>query len=255
MERRFRCTACGKCCRGWLPLTVRDALANAGRFPLAMVWTPIRPGHKAFEITQRLGTTVQLGKRDSLAVRILPTSYLPPTFSCPALTEDGLCGIHDHKPIRCRTMPFLALREEGDQREMLVPRPGWACDTGDTAEVVYRDRTILQREAFDQERAEFLAQLPTLRAYAERVLSTTPSLPQTLDKVSRKPGGGHVVIGFATLLRRLGREQQVGVAQAQRLVLSDMAARTAGVPALGEYHRQYLDWAGEMEREAARAGE
>ena len=46
MERHFDCTACGKCCYGQLPPTPPDALANAERFPLAILWTIIRQGVK-----------------------------------------------------------------------------------------------------------------------------------------------------------------------------------------------------------------
>ena len=34
-EQCFRCTACGKGCYGWLPLTLDDALANAAMNPVA----------------------------------------------------------------------------------------------------------------------------------------------------------------------------------------------------------------------------
>ena len=40
MERRFACTACGKCCFGLLPLTIGDALAHADKFPLVVICHP-----------------------------------------------------------------------------------------------------------------------------------------------------------------------------------------------------------------------
>ena len=100
MERRFHCTVCGKCCYGKLPLTLGDAVANAGRFPLAMLWTTIRQSAKSFAITARLGTTVKLGKRKQVALQVTPVSYMPPSLPCPALAPDGRCSIHaDRKSV------------------------------------------------------------------------------------------------------------------------------------------------------------
>ena len=82
MERRFHCTACGKCCFGWLPLSLDDAISNAGRFPLAMIWTTLRQGAKSFALNAELGTTVELRNRKRIAVQIAPTAYIPPSFPC-----------------------------------------------------------------------------------------------------------------------------------------------------------------------------
>lgn len=176
MERRFRCTACGKCCVGWLPLTVNDALAHAGRFPLAVVWTPVRPASKAFDAAARLGLTVRTRDRKRLAVRIAPTAYIPPSMACPELTADNLCGIQDDKPSRCRSMPFLPYRAETDQADLLVPRPGWACDTSPEAPVVYRDKAILDRRDFDREHDDLVAQAAVLRAYGEALMASVPGM-------------------------------------------------------------------------------
>jgi hypothetical protein len=51
MERRFSCTARGKCCHGLLPLTIGDALAHADTFPLVVMWTPVRQGGRSFGVT------------------------------------------------------------------------------------------------------------------------------------------------------------------------------------------------------------
>lgn len=53
MEHHFRCTACGKCCYGQLPLTLADAFAHAERFPLALIWTPLREGSKDYAMERR----------------------------------------------------------------------------------------------------------------------------------------------------------------------------------------------------------
>lgn len=252
MERHFACTACGKCCTGWVPLTVKDALAHAGLFPLAVVWTPVRQASKAFAITAKLGLTVKTRDKKTLAVRIAPTAYIPPSMPCPALTTDNLCGIHAEKPSRCRTMPFFPYRDESDQADLLVPRPRWTCDTSAGAPVVYRDKAVVERGDFDYERGDLLDQAPILRAYGEWLLGNVPAMADNLSRAALKPGGGHVAVGFASLLRRLPDVDKPTIAQAQLAVLGDFAAKVADQPTLAEYHRNYGDWAWEMERLAGR---
>jgi Fe-S-cluster containining protein len=254
-EKRFQCTACGKCCYGLLPLTLKDALAHAGRFPLALIWKPIRPGSKAFDLATQIGATVRLPDRKTVAVQIVPTGYIPSSFRCPALRPDNLCGIHDDKPSRCRTMPFYPYREEQDQAEMLIPRAGWACDTSAAAPVVYRDKQIVPREDFDRERQDLLDQARMLQACAASVLPGSPVLMAALAKAAAKPLNGRVVTGFSALLPRLPKHDVIAVAQKQLPVLRDFAARTAADAALADYHRHYREWAAEMEKIAARAGD
>jgi len=248
MERRFRCTECGKCCFGLLPLTLDDALAHAGRFPLVVMWTPVRQGTKSFSHAARLGTTVSLGKRKKIAVRIAPTAYIPPSLPCPALAPDGLCSIHAERPSRCRTMPFFPYREESDQAQMLIPRSGWECDTSATAPVVYRDKEIVHREDFDYEHDALVGQAAILGPYADWLLESVPTLREELVRVSKKRTGGHVVVNFSTLLPRLPRVDVADFARRQFPVMTAFAAKTAGVPALAEYHRRYRECAAELQR-------
>ncbi|HYD29655.1 MAG TPA: YkgJ family cysteine cluster protein [Azospirillaceae bacterium] len=243
MERRFTCTACGKCCFGALPLTLDDALAHAGRFPLAMIWTPVRQGSKAFDLTARLGITVRLPNRKQLAVQIAPTAYIPPSLPCPALNPEGRCSIHATKPSRCRTMPFYPYREEKDQADLLIPRPGWACDTSAAAAVVYRDKAIIDRADFDHERQDLLRQASALRSYAEGLMAMAPWLVQGLVQAAMKPVGGHVVVNFASFLSRLDPGEAAAFARRQHPVLTDFAELTAGEASLKEYHARYTEWA------------
>ena len=200
MERRFSCTACGKCCYGSLPLTLDEALDHAGRFPLAMMWTPVPQASKAFSLTARLGATLNLGKRKQIAVRVAPVAYLPPALPCPALNAKGLCAIHADKPSRCRTMPFFPYREEADQTDLLIPRSGWLCDTSAEAPAVYRDKKIVERGDFDSERSALVNQAAILGPYADWLLESVPTLKEELVRVARKRTGGHVVVNFSTLL-------------------------------------------------------
>lgn len=244
-ERHFGCTACGKCCTGLLPLTLADAAAHADRFPLGVMWTPVRQNQRSFELTARLGTKVRLRDRRTVAVRITAVSYVPPSLPCPALTPDGLCAIHADKPARCRTMPFFPYGEEKDQAGLLVPRKGWECNVSEAAPVVYADRTITDRGDFDRERRDLLAQAPVLKAYADALVKTVPGLLDALVQAAAKPVGGDVLLSFATLLPRLDRINAAQVAQQQMPVLADFAQRTAG---LADYPQRYGEWHRDMER-------
>lgn len=248
MDRRFTCVACGKCCYGWLPLTLADALARADRFPLTLVWTPVRQGARSFALASKLGPTIRLPDRRSCAVVIAVNAYIPPSLPCPELGEDGKCAIHDDKPLRCRTMPFYPWREENDQGELLIPRKGWICDTGPTAAPVYRDRKILGRADFDRERKELLKQAPLLTAFGETLLAAVPSLMAQMVKAAMRPMGGTVLVDFATLLPRLKDVDAADFARRQHPVLTEWAARTAAAPDLAEHHRYYTAWAEALAR-------
>jgi len=248
MERRFACTACGKCCFGWLPLTLGDALAHAHRFPLALVWTPVRQGGKAFDLTARLGVTLRLPDRKRVAVRVTPTAYVPPSFPCPSLTPEGLCGIHEDKPLRCRTMPFFPYHEERDQAASLIPRAGWACDTSKDAPVVYRDKKIVGREDFDREKTAILRDAPDLRSYAESHLAKVPGVREAVARAASQRAGGQVVRNFSAILYLLEAVDIRAFARRQLPVLRDFAAATSSAPETAEYHKYYLRSAAEMER-------
>ncbi len=251
MERRFSCTACGKCCHGMLPLTIDDALAHADKFPLVVMWTPVRQGGRSFGATVDLGITLQLKKRKLAAVQIAPTAYIPPSLSCPELAEDGLCAIHDRKPQRCRTMPFSAYRDEKDQDDLMIPRPGWECDTSDQAPIVYRDKSIVDRQGFDVERARLVRDAAILKPYAEWLLDSVPSLRPELHKAALKPVGGRVVVAFSTLIPRLPKVDIYAFARKQVPVMKAFAERTADDPGLVNFHQWYVDSHAEWEKVAS----
>lgn len=251
MERRFNCTACGKCCFGWLPLTLNDALLHASRFPLALVWTPVPQGTKSFSLATRLGITLKPDKRTRIAALIVPTAYIPASFPCPALTSEGLCGIHDNKPQRCQTMPFYPYREESDQTDMLIPRKGWACDTSSAAPVVYRHKLIVDRANFDRERKELIQQASVMQQYAEYMLKYSPWIVENLAALAAKPDG-HVITSLSSFLTAIKQLDATHIAAQQLPLLNDFAEKTATVPELSEYHRHYAGWAKEMGYLAAR---
>jgi Fe-S-cluster containining protein len=247
-ERHFGCTACGKCCTGLLPLTLADAAAHADRFPLGVMWTPVRQNQRSFELTARLGTKVRLRDRRTVAVRITAVSYVPPSLPCPALTPDGLCAIHADKPARCRTMPFFPYVEEAEQAAHLVPRKGWDCDVSQAAPIVFRDRNVLDRGDFEAERNQLLTQAPTLRAYADAQLNSVPGLLDKLGLVASRPLGGDVLLGMATLLPHWSGQEAAAFARRQLPVLESFAELTKDDPALAEFHHRYRQWSREMAR-------
>ena len=247
-ERHFACTACGKCCHGLLPLTLADALAHAHRFPLGMMWTPVRQNQRSFDLTARLGAKVRLRDRRTIAVRITAVAYLPPALPCPALGGDGLCTIHADKPIRCRTMPFFPYADDAEQAAMLVPRAGWQCDVSAAAPVVLRDRVIVERADYDAERGQLLAQAPLLRTYADAQLAAVPGLLDKVGLVASRPLGGDVLLGMATLLPLWAGVDGADFARRQMPVLDRLAALTASDAAQGEFHHRYRQWGREMAR-------
>ncbi|EEF26054.1 conserved hypothetical protein, partial [Ricinus communis] len=87
-------------------------------------------------------------------------------------------------------MPFYAYKDEDSQRDMLVPRPGWECNTGDDAPVVYRDGSIIDKAEFSAERAALVEQAPTLQRYIDLLLKYDPTFVMRLQKgIHLLPGG------------------------------------------------------------------
>lgn len=247
-ERHFACTACGKCCHGLLPLTLADAAVHASRFPLGMMWTPVRQNQRSFELTARIGIKLRLRDKRMVAVRITAVAYVPPALPCPALAGDGRCSIHETKPVRCRTMPFFPYLEEAEQAAQLVPRKGWDCDVSQTAPIVFRDRNVIDRTDFDVERNQLLTQAPILRAYAEAQLAGVPGLLDKLSMVASRPLGGDVLLGMATLLPHWPEVDATAFAQRQQAVLDDFAALTEADSALSDFSHRYRQWGREMAR-------
>lgn len=248
MEYNFECTICGKCCFGQVPLTIKDALTHASRFPLAIIWTPFGPGNRFFDHTSRLGSMIRLSKKKEIGVRITPTAYIPPSLPCPELADDNSCRIHTEKPSRCRTMPFSPYRDEKHQAELLMPRENWECDITEDAPVVYRDNKILEREDFDTEFKDLLGQVDTLRRYADWLLSSVPTLMKELNKVAKKKGGGQVVVRFFSLLPHLPEVDVADFAARKSPIVEEFIGKTSGVPTLSKYHKHYTEYAKELNR-------
>ncbi|QRM45141.1 YkgJ family cysteine cluster protein [Rhizobium sp. BG4] len=247
-EQRFACTACGLCCYGLLPLTINEAISRADRFPLAISVTPVRSGTRGHTSISRIGVTASIGKGKPINLLVTPISFIPPSSPCPALGADNLCSIHNEKPERCKTMPFYAYKDEDSQRDMLVPRPGWECNTGDDAPVVYRDGSIIDKAEFSAERAALVEQAPTLQRYIDLLLKYDPTFVMRLQKGIHLLPGGKIVLNFASLLRHIKSADVTEYARRQHPVLAEWALKTADDPKSSQFHAYYKGALSEIAR-------
>ncbi len=247
-EMRFACTACGMCCYGSVPLTVGEAVSMAGRFPLALSMSPVRPGARGQAIVERIGVSIPITQRKRLLLVATPMSFIPPYMACPALQDDRLCSIHANKPVRCRAMPFYAFKDEDSQADMLVPRKGWLCETGPDAPVVYERRKIADRSDFDQERVALIDQASQLQRHIDLLLQHNPALLAHLLKAAQAPLGGRVAVGFLAFLRYDRSVDLLDFAKRQYPVLEDWISRTNCDSRAVEFNGLYRQALFEIER-------
>lgn len=247
-ERRFACTACGLCCSGLVPLTVREAIDMADRFPIAMMMTPVKPGTRGQAVTERIGATVVLPPKKRMHLLVTPVSFIPSLMPCPQLTAENLCGVHATKPIRCRTMPFYAYKDEDHQLDMLQPRSGWLCDTSDSAPVVYRDHKIVDRGDFDAERGALTDQAISIRRYMDLLLKHSPIMMARIAKASQSTPTGRVVASFVSYLRYDRSLDLAAFARSQHGILRQWEIKTSGNAKAIEFHTYYREAASELER-------
>ncbi len=144
-------------------------------------------------------------------------------------------------------MPFNPYKDEGAQSDLLVPKPGWQCETGVEAPVVYRDKRILERGDFDAELNAIDEQQPSMRRLITFTVEHNPVIREQIIGASRSPSG-RVVIGFGSLLRFEKALDPVDYARRQRPVLRHWAERTDGEAKLAEFHRFYRQAERELER-------
>lgn len=247
-EQRFACTACGLCCSGLVPLTTQEAVAMADRFPLAITITPVKPGTRGQGVVETIGVSVVLPPKKRFWLLVTPVAFIPPSIPCPELTPDNLCGIHETKPIRCRTMPFYGYKDEDHQLDMLTPRKGWLCDTSDTAPVVYRDRKIVDRTDFEAERQALVDQAVGLRRYTDLLLKHSPVMVARVAKASQSSPIGRVVVSFVSFLRYDRSLDLLGFAHSQTRILEQWEQRTAGDGKLTEYNTYYREALSDLRR-------
>jgi Fe-S-cluster containining protein len=212
-----------------------------------MVWTPLKEGAKDHSMVTKLGATIKLSNRKELAVLIVPSLYIPPTFPCHALSKDNLCSIHTTKPSRCKTMPFYPYREEQYQAELLLPRKDWACNVSSATPIFFEGKNIVYRADFDHERQELLQQVPVLRTYANYMLKYSPLLVNGLAKATTHKVGGQVVTSLSSFLTATRNPNAKEISRQQLPLLNEYMKKTAQKLEFTEFHKNYAGWAKEMD--------
>lgn len=246
-EQRFACTACGLCCYGMLPLSIDEALKWADTFPLAISATPIKPGTRGYA-TKEVAVTFSAGTKKPIQLLVTPVAFIPSTAPCPKLADDGLCSIHEEKPQRCRTMPFYAYKEEDSQRDMLVPRSGWKCATGENAPIVYRDRQIVDRTEFKRERELLTGQSPMLQRYVDTLGRYDPGFAMRVHTAAKAAVPGRVIVGFVSWLRQNKDLDVLNYAHRQYPVLQNWLEKTAGDLKAAQFTSYYREAMADLER-------
>lgn len=97
---RFRCTACGECCRTYrVPVTDRDLqrLSSATGRPAAELTQWLTPD----EVDLSGEPFVELGS----GRRLLVLAHAP-SGGCELLGDDGRCSFYESRPADCRAFPF-----------------------------------------------------------------------------------------------------------------------------------------------------
>ncbi|MBA3511584.1 hypothetical protein [Sphingomonas sp.] len=211
--RRFACTQCGKCCNRspevelseaagladvfvfrlmfrmyWLPDQLRDYLPDgpAAGNPSAAFYEKKRllrafAARKTAAKLSRDGKTIEYTKYLMISALALDTS----PGACAALNGTH-CGIHDRRPLSCRSVPFHYSRVEALAESGLaafVATAGYRCDTSETADVVLVDGRIVAPE-FNAARAQAVVLAERDRTWTAAILrrmkagsSATRSLP------------------------------------------------------------------------------
>jgi len=231
-----------------LPLSVEEALGNANTFPLAICITPIKTGSRGYNIAGRIGVVVDAGPKKVLSLLVFSAAFIPPSMPCPNLTSSNLCSVHERKPLRCRTMPFYAYKDEDHQSDMLVPRTGWLCNTGDDAPIVYKDREIVEKCDFEAERAELIQQAPVLKRYMSLMLQYDRDAYSRILKAASAPTPGRVVVNFISFLRFNKNLDICDFARRQYPVLTEWLSRIRGDAKLETYSSFYRDSSSELLR-------
>ena len=111
---------------------------------------------------------------------------------------------------------------------------------------MFKDRQIVARDDFDQERRDLLEQVPVLRRYADYMLKYSPWLVGALTQASGQTKAGHLITSLASFLTATRNAEAGRIARLQLPILNDYAARTAEDGRLAEFHRNYQNWSQEM---------
>ena len=165
--QHFACTQCGRCCDRSPEVELSEAAGLADvfvfRLMFRMHWLADHPpdsegvGAAAFWERRRLLATfaahkspvrLQRNRRMVGGTRYLMISAVTVDSSpgaCSALTGT-MCGIHERRPLSCRTVPLHYSRGElaaDSDLATFAQSDGYACDISDAAEQVLADGRII----------------------------------------------------------------------------------------------------------------
>ncbi len=106
-EIKFACGACGGCCRGVeIPITPFDAESLAGAL-----------GVPTAEFVARF-----MGFVPGPGMAPLGHLKMSPDGACPMLRGDGLCRVHQGRPLACRLYPLLSVDGEDGRVRFFMRR-------------------------------------------------------------------------------------------------------------------------------------
>jgi Fe-S-cluster containining protein len=227
----FACTGCGKCCDSPPGLGIRESFSYAEDFILAasIAFSPVPA--EAFDLglptlrDARSGTTVQM-----LAVcRPLDRPGAP---KCPALLDDGRCGIYEHRPLQCRVVPFdwqlapgyvsrapLWTEETGRPRD-------FRCDWSEAAPLAVDEKGVAEpgyADAYDKAREEARA--------SKSALSLLPRDLVEQAWTAYRDRGALVSLNYMPMIAWGLAERLLDAPTAQRLVEAQVARIDAQVAA------------------------
>jgi Fe-S-cluster containining protein len=207
----FACTGCGKCCTSPPVMAVTEALALYRDFALVLkLGGPIADANLPDSnpivqtyIAQR--AHLKAHGAESFALRVdaqrqwettLIAAALPLRAGaddpCPALTSEGLCGIYERRPQRCRVVPFdhwlpeaMAVQAGANRLQEALARD-WACDVSADAPVVAEGGRLTEgpyRAAYEQGLAEMRRADPVMALLAHTFHAQLQAQPQMVPQV------------------------------------------------------------------------
>ena len=217
----FRCSACGKCCNSPPVMTLDELFHHERRFvgclTLRQAPEPVRAGARIDGVEVPPATAGEaralheaLGfAHGGVRWRVASRAYDYPSLGrCPALRDDGLCGVHDdRKPGLCGVVPLEPELPDGLQRIVLHRRAseaayfGAACIRAEGAEtdaLVVGERVVdaVYRQALARQRRRLVDEAEdwghSLAAALVPVLGAAPR--------GRSLAAGHLTLSLLPVL-------------------------------------------------------